>query len=70
MGKTVERYHLAVFYLAVLETFLLMLHWIYLRPVALHFVALYLHVNQFLLMFVYYARMALRVAKHIDDWGR
>ena len=62
-GLTIERYHLAVFYLATIETLILFLHWVYLSEIALHFVALYLHVNQFLLIAVFYGRLAARILR-------
>lgn len=45
-GYKIEKYHLAVFYLASLESFVLFMHWVNFQEVELHFVALYLHVNQ------------------------
>ncbi len=46
LGVTIEKYHLIVFGLAACECIALVLHWAYLQKTELHFVALYLLVNE------------------------
>lgn len=66
----IERYHLGVFYLATIETLLLFVHWVHYSDTAMHFIALYLHVNQFLLIAVFYGRLAVRVLRPKRDLSR
>eukprot|EP00045_Choanoeca_perplexa_P008409 m.77746 g.77746 ORF g.77746 m.77746 type:complete len:350 (-) comp14483_c0_seq4:1641-2690(-) len=69
-GYKIEKYHLAVFYLASLECLVLFLHWVYFQEVELHFVALYLHVNQFLLICSFYSGLAVKVIRKPQLWYR
>lgn len=60
-GYYIEKYHLGVFYLASLESFILFLQWSYVKDIILHFLAVYLHVLEFLLISLFYCGLAMKV---------
>ncbi|EDQ87191.1 uncharacterized protein MONBRDRAFT_27661 [Monosiga brevicollis MX1] len=69
-GYCIEKYHLAVFMLAWLESLLLFLHWFYLRRVEIHFVCLYLQVNQYLCISLFYSSLALKITEAPHLWNK
>eukprot|EP00041_Stephanoeca_diplocostata_P041774 m.8830 g.8830 ORF g.8830 m.8830 type:complete len:338 (+) comp6761_c0_seq1:178-1191(+) len=69
-AKDLEPYFILIFILALGETALLGYKWIIWGNILMHFVALYLHVIQFLVLCVYYCRQVLKVRKqrHLINW--
>ena len=52
---------LVVFYVAAVQSLLMMLKWVYFRTIIIHFVAIYLQVNEFLILCVHYGKLMLKV---------
>ncbi len=60
-ARVLDRLMLGIFCLALLECIFFSLKWVYVTTPVLHFLGIYLQVNQFLLVCVFYGGLMLRV---------